>query len=228
VLSALSPDSGTYTAYPTRLGAPIYIEKDSTGQLLMNGATTAPNAGKAVGKATVYYLNSVLPAAVDSLPILLQEDSSLTMFAAAFSYTNLYDSLLLTGNYTIFAPVNSAFYAAGFDSTTAIDSTSIDSVIALVQGQVVNGIYFTNNFPIPGPVYDYEGNTITIGNANGGWQFLGSGSSVPANWLSGNQVSGSNMVIHKIDAILPYTIPSHPTRPQAQKTKPAFGGATLN
>ena len=30
VLGALSPDSGTYTAYPTRLGASLYIEKDST------------------------------------------------------------------------------------------------------------------------------------------------------------------------------------------------------
>jgi uncharacterized surface protein with fasciclin (FAS1) repeats len=213
VLGALSPDSGTYTTYPTYLGAPLYIEKDSTGELLMNGGTTMSSTGKAVGKATVYYLNSLLPPAVDSLSTLLQEDTSLTMFAMAVSLSNVYDSLLLTGNYTIFAPVNSAFYAAGFDSTTAIDSTNIDSVIALVQGQVVKGIYFTNNFPIPGPVMDYEGNPITIGNAGGGWQFSGSGSTTPANWLSGNQVSGSNMVIHKIDAILPYTLPVKPGRP---------------
>jgi len=78
---------------------------------------------------------------------------------------------------------------------------------------VVKGIYFTNNFPIPGPVMDYEGNPITIGNAGGGWQFSGIGSTTPANWLGGNQVSGSNMVIHKIDAILPYTLPPKPGRP---------------
>jgi Fasciclin domain len=227
ILGALSPDSGTFTAYPTYLGAPLYIEKTASG-LLMNGGATAPNVGTAVGKATVYYLSSLLPQAVDSLPILLEQDTSLTMFAAAFSYSNVYDSLLLNGSYTIFAPVNSAFYAAGFDSVTAIDSTSIDSVIALVQGQVVNGVYFTNTFPIPGPVFDYVGNPITIGNANGGWQFYGNGSPVPANWLSGNVVSGANMVLHKIDAILPYTLPAHPGRPQAQKPKPGSGGATLN
>ena len=229
ILGPLSTlDSGTYTAYPTYLGASLYIEKDATGELLMNGGTTAPNVGKAVGKATVYYLNSLLPPAVDSLPVLLEEDSSLTMFAAAFSYSNVYDSLLLTGNYTVFAPVNSAFYAAGYDSTTAIDSANVDSVIALVQGQVAGGTYFTNNFPIPGPVFDFVGNPITIGNANGGWQFSGSGSAVFANWLSGNQVSGTNMVIHKIDAILPYTLQSRPTRPQTQKAERGSGRATLN
>jgi hypothetical protein len=202
VLGALSPDSGTYTAYPTLLGASLYIEKDSTGELMMNGGTTAPNVGKAVGKAMVYYLNSLLPPAVDSLPLLLQEDTSLAMFAAAVSLSNVYDSLLLTGNYTVFAPVNSAFQAAGYDSVTAIDSANVNSLIALVEGQVVRGIYFTNNFPIPGPVTDFLGNSITIGHAGGGWQFSASGNAVPANWLSGNLVSGTNMVIHKTDAIL--------------------------
>jgi uncharacterized surface protein with fasciclin (FAS1) repeats len=202
VLGALSPDSGAYTAYPTRLGASLYIEKDSTGELMMNGGTTAPDAGTAVGKATVYYLSSLLPAAVDSLPILLGEDTSLTMFAAAFSLSNVYDSLLLTGNYTILAPVNNAFRTAGYDSVTAIDSANVDSLITLVEGQVVKGAYFTNTFPIPGPVTDLLGNSITIGNAGGGWQFAASGNAVPANWLSGNLVSGTNIVVHKTDAIL--------------------------
>jgi uncharacterized surface protein with fasciclin (FAS1) repeats len=202
VLGALSPDSGTYTAYLTRLGASLYIEKDSTGELLMNGGTTAPNAGTAVGKATVYYLNSLLPTAVDSLPLLLQEDTSLTMFTAAVSLSNVYDSLLLTGNYTVFAPVNNAFRTAGYDSVTAIDSANVDSLITLVEGQVVKGVYFTNNFPIPGPVTDLLGNSVTIGHAGGGWQFAASGNAVPANWLSGNLASGTNIVVHKTDAIL--------------------------
>ena len=202
VLSTLSPDSGAYTAYATRLGATLYIEKDSTGELMMNGGTTAPDAGTAVGKATVYYLNSLLPTAVDSLPILLQEDTSLTMFAAALSLSNVYDSLLLTGSYTVFAPVNNAFRTVGYDSVTAIDSANVDSLITLVEGQVVKGAYFTNNFPIPGPVTDLLGNSITIGHMGGGWQFAASGNAVPANWLSGNLACGTNIVVHKTDAIL--------------------------
>jgi len=51
-------------------------------------------------------------------------------------------------------------------------------------------------------VTDILGNSITIGHAGGGWQFAASGNAVPANWLSGNQVSGTNIVVHKTDAIL--------------------------
>jgi uncharacterized surface protein with fasciclin (FAS1) repeats len=202
VLSAIAPDSSGYSAYPTLLGATIYIQKDSGGQLLMNGSATANNVALPIGKASVYYLNSLLPPAADSLPELLQGDSTLSMFAEALAVTNLYDSTLLSGSYTILVPVNSAFAAAGYDSIPAIDSANIDTLFHLVQGQILKGIYFTNTFPAPGPVYDVLGNPITVGLANGGLQFSASGNAVPANWLSGNQVSGTNMVVHRTDAIL--------------------------
>jgi hypothetical protein len=202
VLSAIAPDSSGYSVYPTRLGASIFIQKDSGGFLLINGGTTANATALPIGKASVYYLNSLLPAAADSLPVLIQTDSTLTMFAEALAVTHLYDSTLLSGDYTVLAPVNSAFILAGYDSTTAIDSANIDTLIQLVQGQILKGIYFTNTFPQPGPVFDVLGNPITVGSAGGGLQFSASGNAVPANWLSGNLVSGTNIVVHRTDAIL--------------------------
>jgi uncharacterized surface protein with fasciclin (FAS1) repeats len=203
VLSPLiSPDSG-YTAYATDLGAPLYIEKDTTsGLLLLNASATAVSTPISVGKASVYYLTSLVPAAADSLPTLLQSDTTLTFFAAAMVITNLYDSTLLTGSYTILAPVNSAFINAGYDSIGAIDSANADTLIALVQGQIIKGFYLTNSFPIPGPVYDVLGNAITVGLNNGVLQFSASGNAVPVNWLSGNLISGSNIVVHRTDGFL--------------------------
>jgi hypothetical protein len=202
VLAPIAPDSGVYTAYPTLLGASLYIQKDSTGQLLLNGNTTMANTAIPVGKALVYYLNGVLPAVADSLPALLQSDSTLSFFAAAVLRTNVYDSALLSGSFTILAPVNAAFQAAGYDSVGAIDSANIDSLILLVQGQVLKGTYFTNTFPSPGPVFDLIGNPVTIGRSGGGLQFSASGNPVPVNWLSGNQVAGTTTVVHRTDAIL--------------------------
>jgi uncharacterized surface protein with fasciclin (FAS1) repeats len=199
---AIAPDSGVYTAYPTALGASLYIQKDSTGLLLLNGNTTMANTAIPVGKALVYYLNGVLPAAADSLPALLQSDSTLSFFAEAVLRTNVYDSALLSGSFTVLAPVNAAFQALGYDSVSAIDSINIDSLILLVQGQVLKGTYFTNNFPTPGPVFDLIGNPVTIGRSGGSLQFSASGNPVPVNWLSGNQVAGTTTVIHRTDAIL--------------------------
>jgi uncharacterized surface protein with fasciclin (FAS1) repeats len=198
----INPDSG-YTAFPTELGTPLYIEKDTaSGFLLLNASATAISTPVPVGKASVYYLTSLVPAAADSLPTLLQSDSTLTFFATAMAITNLYDSTLLTGSYTILAPVNLAFINAGYDSLGAIDSANVETLIALVQGQIIKGFYLTNSFPIPGPVFDVLGNAVTVGQNNGVLQFSAGGNAVPVNWLSGNLISGSNIVVHKTDGIL--------------------------
>jgi uncharacterized surface protein with fasciclin (FAS1) repeats len=198
----ISPDSG-YSAYPTLLGASLYIEQDTTsGLLLLNANATAGSTPMTVGKASVYFLNTLVPLAADSLPALLQSDSTLSYFATALAITNLYDSTLLTGSYTILAPVNSAFINAGYDSIGAIDSANIDTLIALVQGQVIKGFYLTNSFPIPGPVFDVLGDAVTVGQNNGVLTFTASGNTVPVNWLSGNLISGSNIVVHRTDGLL--------------------------
>jgi len=201
VLSAsIAPDTGAYTVFPTLLGASIYIQKDTLpGLLLLNGNTTAKSTPVAIGMASVYYLNTLPPLAADSLPALLQSDSTLTFFTAALALTNLYDSTLLTGSYTILAPVNSAFIAAGYDSIGAIDSANADTLIQLVQGQILKGVYLSNTFPFPGPVFDVLGNPIIVARANGGLQFSASGNPVPVNWLSGNLVSGTNIIVHRTD-----------------------------
>jgi len=196
------PDSG-YTSYATALGVPLYIERDTTaGLLLLNASGTAGSTPMTVGKASVYFLSSLVPPAADSLPALLQSDTTLTFFATAMAITNLYDSTLLTGSYTILAPVNSAFINAGYDSLGAIDSANVDTLIALVQGQIIKGFYLTNSFPIPGPVYDVLGNAVTVGQSNGVLTFSASGNTVPVNWLSGNLISGSNIVVHRTDGLL--------------------------
>jgi uncharacterized surface protein with fasciclin (FAS1) repeats len=198
----INPDSG-YTAYATDLGTPLYIEKDTTsGLLLLNASATAVSTPLNVGKAAVYYLTSLVPQAADSLPVLLQSDSTLTFFAAALAITNLYDSTLLTGSYTILAPVNSAFINAGYDSIGAIDSANVDTLIALVQGQIIKGFYLTNSFPLPGLVFDVLGNAVTVGQTSGVLQFSASGNTVPVNWLSGNLITGSNIVVHRTDGLL--------------------------
>src|SRR6202012_982525 len=143
-----------------------------------------------------------LPAAADSLPALLQSDSTLSFLAEAFLRTNFYDSVLLSGNYTLLAPVNSAFQQAGYDSIGAIDSADINTLFQLLEGQVIKGTYFTSTFPSPGPIFDLAGNPVTVGRAGGGLQFSAGNNPVPVNWLSGDQVAGTNMVIHKTDGIL--------------------------
>ena len=197
--SPVNTDSPGYTPNPTLLGIPLYIGKDGAGNLLLNGIGTAANKPVSVGKATVYWLNSMIPPGADSLTELLQTDTTLSLFAQIFGRTNLYDSLLLSGGFTVLAPVNSALLQAGYDSL-AIDTANIDTLIRLAENQVVKGSWFSTTFPPK--LTSLTGGTITAGLANGIPQFSGTGNPTPVNWLSGDQVAGAGLILHRVDGVL--------------------------
>lgn len=198
--SGVSTDSAGPTPNPTRLGVPLYIMDNGGGVLMLNGIGTAGDKPTAVGKASVYWLTSMVPPAADSLPDILATDSSLSYLNAVFTRTNIYDSLLQTGSYTVLAPVNSAFQAAGYDSIGAIDSANIDTLIQLALNQVVKGSYFTTTFPPS--VTNMTGAGIVVTVSNGMLQFAGAGNTTPVHWLSGDNVAGPTTILHKTDGIL--------------------------
>ena len=199
VPGGINTDSAGYTANPTLLGVPLYIAKLAGGQLLLNASVTVSGSSQ-VGKATVYYLDSLVPAAADSLSEIVQSDSTLTFFSEVLNRTNLYDSLLLTGSYTLLAPNNQAFINAGYDSIGAIDSANINSLLNLAMNQVIKGAYFTNNFPAT--VTTLFGTTLNVSTVNGYLQFEANGGSAPVNWLSGNQIAGPTLVLQHTDRIV--------------------------
>jgi hypothetical protein len=195
----VNTDSAGYTPNPTLLGIPLYIGKDASGNLLLNGSATAPNQSTAVGKATVYYLSSLIPGGADSLPQLLQADTTLTLFAQILTRTNIYDSLLLSGKFSILAPNNNAILSAGFDSLR-IDTVSIDTLLTLAQNQVVKGAWFSTTFPPT--LTTLTGGSITVSSPGGALQFAGSGNPSPVLWLSGDQVAGAGLILHHTNGVL--------------------------
>jgi hypothetical protein len=195
----VNTDSTGYTPNQTLLGIPLYIGKDASGNLLLNGSATAANTSTPVGKATVFYLNSLTSPGADSLTQILQSDTTLTLFAQVFVRTNLYDSLLLSGGFTVLAPVNTAMLQAGFDSLR-IDTLAVDTLLTLAQNQVVKGAWFTTT--IPSTVTTLTGGSIAVSHSGDTLRFAGLGNSTPVNWLYGNQVAGKGLIVHHIDGIL--------------------------
>ncbi|HEY4335461.1 MAG TPA: fasciclin domain-containing protein [Puia sp.] len=195
----VSTDSAGYTPNPTLLGIPLYIGKDGSGNLLLNGSATAPNQSTAVGQASVYYLNSLIPNGADSLPQLLQADTTLSLFAQILARTNIYDSLMLSGGFSVLAPNNTAILAAGFDSLR-IDTVAIDTLLPLAQNQVVKGTFFSTTFP--STLTTLTGGNITVSFSGSTPQFAGSGNPSPVLWLSGDQVAGAGLILHHVDGIL--------------------------
>jgi uncharacterized surface protein with fasciclin (FAS1) repeats len=174
--------------------------KNTSSQLFLNGSVTVPNQANAVGQATVYYLDSLVPPAADSIAEIIQYDSTLTYMGEVLTRTNLYDSILLKSSYTLLAPTNAAFQNAGWDSIGAIDSASIDTLVQLAMNQVVKGSYFTNTFP--STLSTLNGGGVTVSIVNGFLQFSTSGNATPVSWLSGNQVAGPTLILHHTNGVL--------------------------
>jgi len=199
--SKVVPDSAGYKTYPTLLGLGIFGMKDNVRGILFNNISVSGN-GAAVGRAFVYRLTRIITPAADSLPSLLQADSTLSFLAEAFRRTHLYDSLLLSGSFTLLAPVNNAFRQAGYDSIGMIDSANINALIQLVEYQVLKGAYLSNTFPVPGALPNLQGGTITISQTGGILQFAGPGNTLPAQWLGGDQPAGNTLIVHRINQVL--------------------------
>jgi uncharacterized surface protein with fasciclin (FAS1) repeats len=199
--SGLVANSGTLTANPTLLGPPIYAQKQQDGTILFNTyASTTSGNPRQVGKAKVYFLSSTLSSPVDSLPELLLNDTSLTFLAEAFRRTNFYDSALLTGSYTLLAPVNNAFRKAGYDSIGAIDSANINTLVQLVSNQVIKGTYFSSSFPAS--VQRLQGSAVSVSYNGGLPQFSTVGNPSPVSLLFVDQVAGRNLILHWTNGIL--------------------------
>lgn len=198
--SGISTDSAAYTPNPTLLAVPLYVMQNGSSQYILNGSVLLPNQPTQIGHTMVYYPDSLVPPAADSLSEITQSDSTLTFMSDVLSRTNLYDSLLVTGNYTLLAPTNIAFQQAGWDSISAIDSAGIDTLLQLALNQVVKGSYFTNTFPAA--VTTSTGGGVTVNTVNGFLQFSTTGNTTPVHWTSGNQVAGPTLILHRTDGIL--------------------------
>ena len=191
-------DSSVYTPYATLLGNPVFGMSDGH-RVWFNGASAILDTAK-TGQALIYRLDQILPSSADSLNHFLDGDSTLSIFAQAFQITGLYDSLLASGSsYTILAPSNAAFQAAGYDSVQQIDTPYL---FRLVKYHTVNGIWFTNTLATQNMLTTQEGGTIAVSLQNGTLRFLGKNNSIPAMLLTSDQVAGKTIVVQRIDQLL--------------------------
>jgi uncharacterized surface protein with fasciclin (FAS1) repeats len=200
ITRVIQPDSNGYAPYPTDLGFSLYGERDSTQQIWFNGASASGDTTM-VGKALVYRLNSVLLSPWDSLMLSLDMDSSLSFTAELMRRTGL-DSTLGPGNFTVLAPVNTAWISAGYDSVGAIDSADSATMLHLAQYHVVPGQYFSNQLAGVNTVITWQGGSIAVSLAGGALQFKGNGNAAPAKVLVADRPAGNTYVIYKIDAVL--------------------------
>ena len=199
VLSTGVPASDTVK---TLLGTNLYASKNANG-VFVNGIkvkTADVNAANGV----IHVISSVMTPPTQTIAQLASGNPDLSLLLAAVVRAGLAGAVSAPGKYTVFAPTNAAFNAAGFSNAAAINAAPVNVVASIVKAHVLPTNVFASDLINGSTATTLEsGVTLTIGTTPPSVKKTGSANPV-SNIIapSGVNITATNGVVHLIDRVI--------------------------
>ena len=191
-------------------GDSIFVTKNSNGVFVNGIKVKTPDIPASNG--VIHTISNVLMPPSGNIVQIASGDTSFSFLVAAVvkassGSTNI-ASILSSGMFTIFAPTNNAFRAAGFKSPDDVSAVSADVLAQILKYHVVEGRIFSsdftsnnvNNSTIQPLTLTGTKLTITIF-SNGTINIKGNQNLSTSNFLRSN-IMATNGVIHVVDQVL--------------------------
>ena len=194
------PDAKVVTAG----GDSIFVTNNANG-VFVNGIKVT-QANIAASNGVIHTIGNVLiPSFGNNLVQAVEADTSLSFLVAAVvrastGSTNVAAVLSTGGIFTVFAPTNNAFRAAGFADTSAINAASPATLTSILTYHVIAGRVFSSDLTQGEQATTVNGETLTISLSSGA-TVKGNSNTSASNIIATNIVA-TNGVIHKIDQVL--------------------------
>lgn len=208
VMASMLPDSGIAAAEVPTLGGNIYIT-NAGGPVSINGTTMVTATDITGSNGVVHVIDRTLVPPTNTINEIVASlaggsPAEFTMLAAALGRAGLGDTFGTDGPFTVFAPVDAAFMAAGFADVDAINAADPMVLASILTHHVVEpSVYIfstdlTDGLQAPmlnGQNVTIDLDTLTIQDAAG---------SMPAAGLVTSllNVHATNGVVHVIDKVL--------------------------
>lgn len=208
VLSSIVKSSDFVTtnnqATQTIVNKPIFISKNTSG-LSVNGAKIITADLKA-DNGVIHVIDRVLLPATKNLLGIIQGDPDFTYLAAAAARAASANTAIATALisdasvFTVLAPTNQAFVAAGFPTVASLDAASPATLANILLYHVLPGRVFTTNL--------VSGNIVTANNtpvrvdANDPVKITSTKSGSQSANVTKANVLATNGVLHVIDRVL--------------------------
>jgi uncharacterized surface protein with fasciclin (FAS1) repeats len=192
------------TEYTTLGGSRVYITRTSGGQVYVNGNRVVRT--DSVANGIIHGINGVLAYPRGNLSQVLAADTTYSFLRTALMRADSSGtgalSMALKGNspYTIFAPTNAAFRAAGYNTIGAINAADRTTLGQILAYHAVQGRYFTNDFT-NGTLTTVGGSTFNVG-VNGSSIGLTGTGNTSATQLSGSGTLANNGLIYSVNQLL--------------------------
>lgn len=200
-------DSGSIatgtTEITTALQAKAYVSRNTNG-VFVNGAFVK-QADIRASNGVVHIINKVLMPPPGNLVATAQANANLTFLVAAVvrasaGNTNVAQVLAGNGPYTVFAPTNAAFQAAGFASINAIQTADPNTLANILTYHVIAARVLSTDLVDGAMPQTLNGGKVTI-SLSGGAKVKGNKNSTAANITAADVIS-TNGVVHVIDQVL--------------------------
>jgi uncharacterized surface protein with fasciclin (FAS1) repeats len=198
VVSGSVPASDTVN---TLLGTNIYASKNANG-VFVNGIKVK-FADVLATNGVIHVIDRVLIPPTETIAEIVINSPDLSLLLTAVVRAGLADSVSAKRKYTVFAPTNAAFNAAGFADAAAINAAPVATVASIVKAHIFRTNVFASDLINGQKVPTLEpGKSILVGTPPPSVKIDGSSNPVSGIILTGVNIIATNGVIHKIDRVL--------------------------
>jgi uncharacterized surface protein with fasciclin (FAS1) repeats len=190
---------------PTLNGNILFASKNTNGTFV-NGISVK-TADINASNGIIHVINGVLIPPTQSIAEIAAGNPDFSILLAAVVRAGLADAVSAPGKYTVFAPTNAAFQAAGFADEAAIENAPQDVVLGIVSQHVIpTNVYasdLVNNATAPTLK---AGTTLTVNTSPAGVKVTGStnpfSNVVTTTDGATYNITATNGVIHVVDRVI--------------------------
>ena len=202
VLAADVP-AGPNAKVITASGDSVFVTKNASG-VFVNGIPVT-QADIPASNGVIHAIARVLLPPAGNIVQVAQADTSFTYLVAAVLRASTGSTPVATvlstgGPFTVFAPTNKAFRAAGFATIDTINAADPDALAAILTYHVVAGRVFSSDLTEGGQPTTVNGEKVTISLLSGA-SVKGNSNTTASNIIASN-IMANNGVVHVIDQVL--------------------------
>ncbi len=185
-------------AVSTLLGTKLFASRNTNG-VFTNGIKVK-TADIAASNGVIHVISKVLIPPTKTIAQIVSADTSFSLLLAAVVKAGLADAVSQPGKYTVFAPTNAAFRAAGFANVAAINAAPTDVITAVVKYHVLTTNVFAGDLTDGATPTSFQGGTLTVNLTPARLKITSS--TKPVSNITATDIVATNGVIHVIDRVL--------------------------
>ena len=190
------PVSDSLRTLSTKL---LFASRNANG-VFVNGVKVK-KADVSASNGVIHVISKVLVVPSATIAGLATATPDLSLLLVAVERAGLTGAVSGAGKYTVFAPTNAAFAAAGYPDAASINAAPVPAVAAIVKSHVLPTNVFSSDLIAAATLPTIQpAVSLTVGTTPASVKITGSGSAA-SNIVSPN-ILATNGVVHVIDRVL--------------------------